>query len=226
METEEKRIIREKTEVLEDIKGATNLEHEYGERYKGWYLVKTAVKKEQISLGYRDSDLSYGFPICDYNFRFILPSVLEFDDGTLTYDEAQRQFGIFRFPISEDGKFCAPLKTSTADCMKLSEEDIKSLLGSKQVITFDAYKISRYGFQFFSLGEHNFNEIAKITDQKYASDFRDRFEKELVRKTEEVKKKISSSPNYLLILLNVLNHRLRDLKEVSVMTNNIIKMGI
>jgi len=218
---ENNNIIREKKEILEDIKGSEHIAHEYGDRFRGWYLTKTISGKELMPLGYKD--MSFEFTMCDYNYKFIMPGSLKFNDGIISYDESQRLFGVFRFPVGDDGRYCAPLGKQK-NTMELTKEDIKKLMNKKGVLTFDAYKIPQFGFKFLSISDFNINEIEKITSKDFCKSFSYRYKSELLRRKEEIKDKILSSPNYLLILEGVLNRHWKDMPEVSKMTNNILYM--
>jgi hypothetical protein len=50
------------------------------------------------------------------------------------------------------------------------------------------------------------------------------FDRQMTDKNEEIKKKICSNPNYLLILRNTLNQLWKNLDEVSIATNKIIEI--
>jgi hypothetical protein len=206
-------------EYLEDISGADNMEPEWGERFRGWYFFKRPLRKETLSF----NGVTYTVNVCDYHYQFIMPSKLEFSGGLISYSEAERQLGVFRFPRGEDGQFSAPvsMKSLVKDVMNLTSEEIKSLLSNRQVLTFEAFRVPQYGFEFFCVADRDFEDLASVAGQG----FRGEYEALLEGKVNEVKTKITSSPNNLLILRNVLDFELKDLAEVAFMTGGIIHIN-
>jgi len=216
-----------------DIDGSENLEHEWGDRFRGWYLTKTPLKAETFPLGI--DDLTYRFTVCDYNIRFIMPSKLEFIDGLITYTPAERLLGVFRFPRNQDGFFAAPVTLKQKEIGKLLEmtpEQIQELIGKREVLTFEAFRVPQFGFEFLSISEKDFIEIERLTGgnryrvitgttAKFSKEFRQHYETKLNAKFDEVKEKIKSTPNNLLILENTLNRNLA-VQEISSMTSGII----
>ena len=212
-------------EELKDVEGGTHLEIEHGERFRGWYSFKTPVREEVIPLNYYDKGLKYNFSICDYNFRFVMPSKIEFADGLITYSDGERKLGVFRYPRDGTGKFCAPLclgQKELDEMIESSEEELKRLLSMKAPLTFDAFKIPQYGFELFDLNLQASERISKLTDIDFAEMVKRKHEGLIVEKTEEIKGKILADCNYLLILQNVLDRHWKDFEEVSKMTDNII----
>lgn len=211
-------------EVLEDVKGGIHLEHEHGERFRGWYFFKTPIRKEELPL---IEDLKYEFNICDYNFRFIMPSKIEYVDGLITYRDGERQLGVFRFPRDRDGKFCAPIcldQKKLDEIVESSKKEIDEMLSMKPPLVFEAFKIPQYGFELFDLDLKAQEQISELTDIDFVETLKGEHEKAILEKTEEIKDKILSISNYLLILRNVLDRHWKDFDEVSQMTNNIIHL--
>lgn len=219
---------RRPVEEIFDIKEATNMALDHGERFTGWYLFKNFLKEKELPLNYpADKDKKYSFKIYDYNFRFIMPPSIEFSSGVISYSEAERRFGIFRFPQKGDGTFSAPLvlnKKKNKNILKdLTKSQIQDLVGSKRkVLTFEAFKIPQFGFEQIFIDDKELDRIAAITDRAFARDIRREYESVINNKISEVKEKIKSSCNYLLILKNVLNLQWKNVEEVAKATNNII----
>lgn len=208
-----------------NLSNAVDMEKKHGERFKGWCFSKTSTGMKTIPLNYKDLDLSYRFVVSDYNFRFIMPSEIEFIEGKISYTEAERLLGIFRFPRNDEGHFVAPFSVSVEEIetmMDLPEDDLNKILRNKKPLVFNAYKIPQYGFEFVDITEKDLKEIRKLTDPEFVEFVGNEYMKIIDTKTEEVKKKILSDANYLLILKNVLNRQWKNLDEVSVATNKII----
>ena len=66
------------------------------------------------------------------------------------------------------------------------------------------------------------DRMLRVAGDEVASLMKEEYRSTLHKKIEEVKEKISSQPNYLLILTNALNLRWKNLDELSVATNKII----
>jgi len=211
-------------EVLVDIENAEHLELEHGERFRSWYLTKTVLRKELLPLNYKDLELKYEFVVCAYNIRFIMPPKIEFIGGLISYSSAERKLGIFRFPRDEEGNFCSPISIEDMKKiqMKLTENNIRDLLKRKEPLVFEAFRIPQHVFEFFSVSDRSFVEISDITDKSFSDAIKRQYEMELQKKITIVKEKISSSPNYLLILQNSLNFHWKNLDEVSIVTDKII----
>jgi hypothetical protein len=224
--TNKKKIVYEKPVEVKDIEGGTRLSDTWGERFEGWYSFRNVIKAESYPLNYKGTDLTYRFNICKNCYRFIMPPKIEFVDGLITYTNGERELGVFRFPRDEQGNFTAPLKPDkiqeATQAMTFSEEEIKKLMARKNPLTFFAYKIPQFLFDYIYLTEFNVQELGNITDRNFALEFKAEYDRYMTDKNEEIKTKISSSPNYLLILRNSLN-RLWDLNEVSIATNGIIQ---
>lgn len=213
------------TEELFDIKEATHLGIDHGERFIGWYLFKKFLKEIELPLNYpSDPEKKYSFKIYDYNFRFIMPPSLEYSRGIITYTEGERRFGVFRFPQKSDGTFSNPIifDKKKNPLKTLTKDQMKDLLGKRKVLTFEAFRIPQFGFEQFFLDDKELDRIADITDRGFARDLRKEYESTINRKTSEVKVKIENHSNYLLILKNVLNLQWRNLEEVAKATDNII----
>lgn len=212
------------TEILVDIKDAEHLEIKYGERYRGWYFFKKYIRTETIPIGYKD--LTYRFTICDFHYKFIIPPKIDFAHGSICYSEAERNLGIFRYPRGEDGHYCAPIELSIEDINNqistMTEEDIRNLLINSKVLTFEAFKIPHFGFQYIDISENNFNEIEKLTSKNFILKKKKQYQEVLNKLIHSVLDKIFSKPNYLLILRNVLDLQWKDLNEVALITDNII----
>lgn len=214
------------TETLVDLKGHEPLMYDHGDRFRGWYKSLEVLRTESHPLNYEDKDLTYTFRVCDYNYKFVMPMKLEFSEGMIAYSDAERLLGVFRFPQKDDGRFSAPVALNKedleADMNNLTEEQLQDLLRNRKVLTFEAFRIPQFGFEYVDINADDLEAIAKITDRGFARTIREAFEQEVRTKEEEVKEKIKSIPNHLLILQNVLNFQLKDMAEVSHMTNNII----
>ena len=215
--------IKKIEELKDDIDGI-RLERDYGDDYRGWYFTKKIVRKESLPLNYKSSDLTYVFNICDFNFHFVMPAKFEFSGGMVAYDKGDRLLGVFRFPRDENGKFVAPYPLSkiNKDLTSLTEEDIRKLLAMNKPLVFEAWRIPQFGFEYFDISDFNIKEISDITDIHFAELIKKEHWQIVKDKIDEVKNKIKSIPNFLLILRNVLDYEWRDLNEVSFATDSII----
>ena len=212
-------------ETLTDVPGGTHLEHEYGERFRGWYAFKTPLKKEKAPLNYRKKEIEYEFTISEHVIRFVMPSALEFEDGLITYTNGERDLGVFRFPRDGDGKFCAPIhlgEKELDDMVNSSEGELKRLLSRKPPLVFEAFRIEQFCFQCFDLDIKAERDISLITNLDFADSLRMDHLHYIDERMNEIRDKIMSLPNYLLILRNVLSRQREDYDEVSIMTNKII----
>ena len=213
-------------EELKDIEGAVHLALQYGERFEGWYCFKTLLRSESLSLGYSETDLSYRFTICDFNYRFIMPAQIEFMDGRISYSDAERELGVFRFPRDEQGVFTSPMslqKVKTPqDLAQMTEEDIKQLMERPGPLVFEAFRIPQFGYEYFDLTSRDLKEIEGLTSSVFVNGLKVKYEAVIEEKMKEIREKITSLPNTLLILKNVLCQRWKDLDEVSKATNGII----
>jgi len=209
-----------------NLSDALEMEKKYGERFKGWYFSKTPLEKKTLPLNYNSTELSYRFTVCDYNVRFIMPPEIEFIEGKILYTEAERLLGVFRFPRNDKGNFVAPFSVSVKDIetiMELPEDDLKKILKNKNPLVFNAFKIPQYGFKFLDITENDLKEIKELTDPEFIEFVSNEYMRITDKKMEEIKQKILSKPNYLLILQNVLNRQWKNLDEVSIATDKIIK---
>ncbi|RKY78059.1 hypothetical protein DRQ07_08010 [candidate division KSB1 bacterium] len=205
---------------------AIDMEKNHGERFKGWYFSKFMLEKKTLPLNYKDIELSYRFTVCDYNVRFIMPPEIEFIEGKISYTEAERLLGIFRFPRNDEGNFVAPFSVSVKNIetiMELPEDDLKKIFKNKNPLVFKAFKIPQYGFKFLDITENDLKEIKKLTDPGFIEFVSNEYIRIIDKKMEEIKQKILSKPNYLLILKNVLNRQWKNLDEVSIATDKIIE---
>jgi hypothetical protein len=210
---------------LKDIDGGEHWVLKYGDRFEGWYLVKSFLRKESISLNYKDTDLTCGLNIFDFNVRFIMPPKIEFPAGIISYSTGDRHLGVFRFPRDTEGNFTAPLKLTTEDTsevINLSDAQAREIMNRQAPLVFDAYKIPQYGFHFFDLSEFNLQEIVAITDTGFASELKQEHDRFVSKMYVEIQQRVTSSPNFLLILKNVLNREWQNLEEVAVATGGII----
>ena len=211
-------------EEVKDIEGSEHMEHEWGDdRFRGWYLTKTEMNCEPQELGFED--VKHPLRVSDYNYRFIMPSIIDFVDGIITYTPAERLLGVFRFPRDVDGKYLSPVtldRDTIEGLLNMSEDQLKDLLKNREVLTFEACRTPQFGFEFLDLTSVDFARIELATCAKFRKSFQDQFDVELKRRIEEVKTKIRSTPNNLFILLSVLNRRGPDLKEVTLMTDGLI----
>jgi hypothetical protein len=203
---------------ITDIPGFDNMAHNHGERYRGWYTSKNNLRKETLLL---PNELTYQVSVCDYHYQFIMPSKIEFCNGILTYTEEERKLAVFRFPKDLKGQFCTPVSLPKKDLADLSKEEMEALLKGS-VLTFEAFRVPQFGFEFFSISDRNFAEIREITDEGYEKKIESNYREQMYSKLSDVKHRIETLPNYLLILENVLNLRWKNLDEVSFATNNIL----
>jgi len=196
------------------------LVHDWGDRFQGWYLFKKRIRREPISL---EHEVTYPINISDYRYQFIMPAVLKFSNGLITYTDADRRFGVFRFPRERDGKFNVPIALSDVkNYMTLTEEQLKALVKNREVLTFKAFSIPQYGFEFFDIETEEFHSMEQICNTLSIAEFQLHYLKELESRTEQVKTKIINGVDYLSILLDVLNLKEKDLEKVSQLTNNVI----
>jgi hypothetical protein len=204
------------------------------ERFKDWYLTKTFLRTENISLG---NDITYSLKVCDHKYKFIIPPKVEFlrgfgdegkvEFGVISYSEVERSFGVFRYPVDEKGFFMAPISfEKTLEEVKIfSEKELESLIKDRKVLTFEAFRINNFGFQFFSISDYDFEEIEKLIGKDATLELQSSYKNELKSREDEVKEKILNLPNFLLILQNVLDQKYKNEKEISTMTNGIIHFG-
>lgn len=222
---------RRPTEELFDIKEAEHLLHSHGERFKGWYLFKSFLKKQKLPLNYPGSDKSFDFRVFDYSVRFIMPPSLEFKEGVIPYSDAERRFGIFRFPRGSDGRYKVPvpsdkvkktIKDQMEELKKMDSAQVQDMLRGRKVLTFEAFRIPQHGFEHIYLDAGEIEQIAKETDRVFARQIREEYDAVISQRISEVKKRIEEDCNYLLILVQVLNLETRDVERVSQITDRII----
>jgi len=211
------------TEEIKDVEGS-NLEHIYGERFRGWYVTKKFLRAESLPLNYKDFNLSYRFNIFDNRYRFVMPAKLEFDGKLITYSVGDRNLGMFRFPRDAQGNFSAPISLShkSLNVVDMSPEEVVKVLAKKPPLVFEAFKVPQYGFELIDVLEKDAQELATITDNSFAEMVKKEYDKFFSERTNEVLEKIKSTPNFLLILENTLGRQLRNLNEISVMSDGII----
>jgi len=224
------------TEYLEDIPGSDHLKLTWGDRFRGWYQTLVFNRTELISLEVKD--LTYQLKVCTYEFRFIMPPRVEFfkglgedgkaEYGIIDYTTPERLLGVFRYPMDEKGFFSSPITAEKAkkDFMFLSVEDMQALINKKKVLTFEAFRVPYFGFQYFNIRENDFNEITILAGDSVSNSIRGTYEKEMSTRMAIVKEKIESIPNNLIILQNILDRNIVEEKEVALMTDNIIHFGI
>lgn len=215
----------ETKESTKKIESAIPMAPVHGERFENWYLFKTFRRNQSLPLGHKD--LSYRFTVMDYNYQFVMPAKISFSAGTISYDDAQRLFGVFRFPRNAQGEFFTPLSVAEIqkkiDGMKdLTEEQVNKMLELSQPVVFTAFKIPHYGFEYIDVSDFTLKEISDLINPEFVTEFKTEFNRNLEEKVSIVKQKISSNPNYLLILENTLNKNLKDFDEIATMSNGII----
>jgi hypothetical protein len=210
----------------------------WGEKFRGWHQTQNLSGTEDIILIPELPNLTYKLKIFDYQFKFIIPERVEFLKGitesgkveycAIKYNDSERLQGIFRYPLNEKGFFMEPLSPEeiTKELKNISAENLKDLISRKQVLTFEAFRVPFFGFKYYLISEHNFKEIGKLAGEDVSSNIRGGYEKELKIRMKSVQEKIKSAPNYLLILQNILDLKLKDGKEISAMTDNIIHFGV
>ena len=224
------------TEYVEDIPGSTHLKELWGDRFRGWYQTQLFKRTELISLEVQD--LTYQLKVCDFQFRFVMPPRVEFlrginaegkiEYGIIDYSQEQRLLGVFRFPLDEKGFFSSPLSTEKirSDFMFLTAQEMKDLIQNKKVLTFEAFRIPFFGFEYFNMTESDFNEITTLAGDTVSDTIRGTYEKDIADRMSIVKAKIESLADNLLILQNILDRKYTNEKEISEMTGNIIHFGI
>jgi len=211
------------------------------DRFRGWRYIRKFVRSEVVRLkkGFRHIRPATDFHIqvCNHIFRFIMPERIEFykdisasgkvEYGVIQYTEAERITGLFRFP--KNGEYFAR-PSSPEDYKKniinLSEDQLKTIINNKKVLTFEAFKIPFFSFEYFYLSKNDLKEIEKIVDEEISTSVRSSYETKLNFYMREVKEKIEKIPNNLFILQNILDLKYTNEKEISVMTDNIIHFGI
>jgi len=214
-------------EDLIDIEGADSLQNYYGARFNGWYLFKIYLNKQSYPLNYKDTDVSYDFDIFDYNIRFIMPPFIEFSKGSIPYSDDERRLGVFRFPKDTDGKYKAgvpknDVKKQLEKFKNLSEKELRKMLENSKVLTFEAFRIPQHGFEYISLSDKDVEAISKLTDPGFAKQLKSEYDNYKKQKMTEVKERILSGCDYLLILKQVLDLEITDLEEASKITDGII----
>lgn len=229
-------IERTEPEKLEDITGSDHLEHEWGERFRGWYRTMVFDRTQQIELP--GDDLTYQFKVSKYQYRFIISPRVEFykglgeggkaEYGIISYSEPERLFGIFRYPMDEQGNFVAPLSMEKIQeqVINLSHDEKLELLKNRKVLTFEAFKIPYFGFEYFTISDGDFEVVEKLAGTDFMSSIRGTYTKELEHRILYIKQRISGLPNYLLILQNVLDRKLTNDEEIAQMSGGIIHFGI
>lgn len=215
-------------EELFDIEGATHLHLKYGDRFEGWYLFKKFLRHETMPLGYKGTDLTYRFVICDFNCRFVMPAQIKFSGGIISYSDAERELGVFRFPRNEQGDFTAPITLQKdkglVDVSLISDEDLKNILKRQKPLVFEAFRIPQHGFELFDLTDHILKEIESVTDESFVKGLKEKYDTLFEEKMAQIRDNILGRPNNLLILKNVLDRKM-NLDEVSIASDTIIHIG-
>jgi hypothetical protein len=223
-------------EYIEDIPGSEHLKNFWGDRFRGWYQTALFKKTELISLEVQD--LTYQLKVCDFQFRFIMLPRIEFfrgldvdgkaGYGIIDYSQEQRVLGVFRYPLDANGFFSSPLSIEKirSDFMFLSAKEMEDLIKNKKVLTFEAFRIPFFGFEYFSMKESDFNEITILAGDGVSNSIRSTYEKDMAERLNVVKEKIENLSNYLLILQNILDRKYTNEKEISEMTGGIVHFGI
>lgn len=219
-------------DYIENIKGSDSLELNWGKEFRGWEFAKIFNRTEMISLG---DNLNTQVKVCDYQYRFILPEKIEFfkgigeegkvEFGVITYTEPERLLGVFRYPQNQDGFFKHPIaaEKTVEDIINMDTDQLKNLIDQKKVLTFEAFRIPYFGFQYFSITDEEFDNMGK---NDVITSIQSTYVKELKLKISEIQIKIKSLPNYLLILQNVLDLKWKNEAEISTMTGGLIHFGI
>ena len=229
-------------EAVEDLQVSESMEHVWGERFRGWQRLKTFKKTELVVLqkGHKQvhQPINYQFKICTYVFKFIMPKRLEFhkgvsaegkiEYGVIQYTDDERLLGVFRFPQTETGFFSPPLPAEEIkkNIINFSGEQLKDLIQKKKVLTFEAFRVPFFSFEYFSISKQDFEEIDKLVPEDISSSVRSTYENTLNGYLSDVKSNIEKLPNNLLITQNVLDLKYADEKEISTMTGNIVHFGI
>lgn len=211
-------------EDVVDIPGAKNMEHEYGPRFKGWYLFKEFVRKETLPIGFED--VNYKFNVFGYEAVFIIPSKIEFPAGIISYSQAERELGVFRFPRTIEGEFTTPVSLTREKIdetvQSMTEEDLANLLKAPLPLVFNAFKIPHYGFEYFDFSPTDVQEIERITTPEHALNLKRSHEEALSNLLIIIRNKIESGCNYLSILQNILDRNWKHLPDAAIATDDII----
>jgi len=200
------------------------------EQFNGWHFYKKFIEKKSLPLGWKD--LSYDFSFFDFNYRFIMPETLAGNNGCIRYSNADRMLGVFRFSLGRDGNYILPqIPVDPEEALYRSihpEQCLPQLQSVEDIIkktskplVFEAFRIPQFGFEFFDVTDKDTDEISKLTNKDFALDIKYNQHKILEKKTSEVIGKIEAQPNFLLILLTILNKN-GSLQEISKITNKII----
>jgi hypothetical protein len=222
---------------VEDISGSDHLKLLWNDNdFRGWYQTILFKRTETISLGI--NDLIYQLKVCEFQYRFVMPPRIEFfkgldadgkvQYGIIDYSTPERLLGVFRYPLGVDGFFSSPILAEKIkdNFMFLSNKDMEDIIKGKKVLTFEAFRIPYFGFEYFNMRENDFNEITILAGNDVSNSIRSTYEKDMYDRVCIVKNKIKSLPNILLILQNILDRKLVDEKEIATMTGNIIHFGI
>jgi len=214
--------IRDAAETIHDIEGAEHMVHKHGERFQGYYLFKAFKEVQTLPLGI--DELTYRFNISKFEIRFVMPSKVEFIGGIISYNDGERDLGVFRFPRGLDGKFMTPvaIPKDPQSVSTFTQEDVEKLLQAPRPLVFDAFKVPRFSFEYLDISSFNVQEIEQITGAEHAQLLKNEYDKNLDKILEGVKAKITSAPNFLLILENTLNQFWKNLDEVALATSGII----
>ena len=90
----------------------------------------------------------------------------------------------------------------TEELNKLSEEDIKKLLQAPSPLVFEAFRIPKYGFDYMDISEANFAEIEELSNTNFSVKLRQEYDQKIASLMAEIRLKITSGCNFLLILQN------------------------
>jgi hypothetical protein len=228
-------------ETSSDLHASELMEQTWGERFRGWHYLKTFKKHELVTLrqGHKQvhQPITYRFKVCTYMFKFIMPERIEFhkgiasdgkiEYGVIKYTEDERLLGVFRYPLTGTGFFSPPISSDIRKTlMNLTVEQLQDLTQNKKVLTFEAFRLPFYSFDYFSISEKDFDEIKKLVPEDISNSVRTTYENQLNIYLSDVKTKIENQSNILLILQNILDLKYKNEKEISVMSGNIIHFGI
>lgn len=212
------------TEDVRDVPGAENMAIEHGDRFRGWYLFKEFLRRQEAGTGWRD--VRYAFSVCRFEARFVIPPRIEFPAGVISYSLAERELGVFRFPRTADGEFATPLsltREKIEETVKaLTEADLANLLKAPKPLVFNAFRIPQHIFEYVDLPDSDVQDLERITTPEHVSALKKEHGEAMSKLLKTVRNKIESGCNYLSILQNVLDRNWSDLSDLSTATDDII----
>lgn len=213
------------SETLLDIDGAEHLFLTRGAPFKSYYLFKTFKRTESLSLG--KDGLTYRFNIFHNEIRFVIPSKVEIPGGIISYTDAERLFGLFRYPRNDKGDFFSPftVKLDQGKINALTEDEVNKLLKNPYPLVFEAFRIPAHVFDYSDITNADLEKIRDICGAEHTEVLKKKYDEAISHALNKAAEAISAGPNYLVILLDILSHRRTDYTEVTRITDNILRIG-